>query len=205
MTLHAETSPRQHQAPASADHDGIVVLHNAGWADFQRALEMRGDAPLPRIAFLEGRLELMSPSRSHEFIKSMLGRLIETWCMERGVDVTAYGSWTLENKTQLRGLEPDECYVLGDAREPSAPDLAIEVVWTSGGIDKLEIYRKLGVGEVWFWQNETIEIFALRDGIYESIAASEALPGLDLAELLRFVHVTPMTRAVREYREKLRK
>jgi hypothetical protein len=51
----------------------------------------------------------------------------------------------LEDKQVERGVEPDECYVLGDVAEPARPDLAIEVVWSSGGINELEIYRKLGV------------------------------------------------------------
>jgi len=37
-----------------------------------------------------------------------------------------------------------------------------EVVWTSGGIDKLEIYRRLGVGEVWRWKDSRIEIHVLQ-------------------------------------------
>ena len=57
--------------------DKIVVLHNATWADYQRHLEMRGDHSAPRIAYLEGELEIMSPSRSHEAIKSLIGRLVE--------------------------------------------------------------------------------------------------------------------------------
>ncbi|MEG4506483.1 Uma2 family endonuclease [Microcoleus sp. F6_B4] len=33
------------------------------------------------------------------------------------------------------------------------PDLAIEVVFTSGGIDKLQLYKRLGIPEVWFWED----------------------------------------------------
>ena len=36
------------------------------------------------------------------------------------------------------------------------PELAIEVVYTSGGIDILKIYRRLGVKEVWFLRMETL-------------------------------------------------
>ena len=203
MTLNAPTSLRPRR-PAPSDQDSIVVLRNAGWADFQRALEMRGDRSVPRIAYLEGSLELGSPSRSHELIKSMIGRLVEAWCFERGVDLTPYGSWTLEDKEALRGLEPDECYVIGDDRDPKRPHLAIEVVWTSGGIDKLEIYRALKVGEVWFWVNDEIRMFTLREGRYEPLEASTVLPGIDLVHFLGFLDVTPMTRAVRDYRASLR-
>ena len=61
-----------------------------------------------------------------------------------------------------RGVEPDECYVFGDAPDPERPDLAIEVVWTRGGIDKREIYRALGVRELWFWRRGQY-IFVRRD------------------------------------------
>ena len=62
--------------------DNIVVLYDATWADYERLLEIRGDQSAPRICFLEGAIEIMSPSRSHGFIKSVIGSLVETWCLE---------------------------------------------------------------------------------------------------------------------------
>jgi len=191
------------QPPRAVDHDHIVVLHDATWADYQRMLELRGDDATPRFTYLEGRLEIMSPSRSHESIKSMIGRLIEAWCFATGLDITPYGSWTLEQKVSERGVEPDECYVVGDVADPARPDLAIEVVWTSGGIDKLEVYRRLGVREVWYWRDGRIDLFALRDERYEPLDASAVLPGIDHALLSRFIDERPMTRAVRAYRRAL--
>jgi Uma2 family endonuclease len=190
--------------PQHADHDGVVVLQGATWADFQRVMEIRGDHSAPRFAYLEGRLEIMAPSRSHESIKSMIGCLIEAWCFERGLGITPYGSWTLEDKATERGAEPDECYVVGDVEDPERPDLAIEVVWTSGRIDKLEIYRKLRVREVWFWRDGKLDLFALRGDRYEAITGSEVLVGIDHAQLLEFLDVRPMTRAVLDYRRALR-
>lgn len=32
----------------------------------------------------------MSPSQTHEAIKSMIGRLIETYCLERGIRFSTY-------------------------------------------------------------------------------------------------------------------
>lgn len=180
--------------------DHIIVLRDATWADFQRLIEIRGERPVPRLAYLEGALELTTPSRTHESLKSMIGCLIEAWCLEKGVPITPYGSWLLESKPDDRGVEPDECYVVGDNPDPQRPDLAIEVVWTSGGINKLEIYRKLGVKEVWIWQEERIDLFELREDRYVPIEGSDVLTGIDLPLLLRFVDVRPMTRAVTEYR-----
>jgi Uma2 family endonuclease len=185
-------------------HDHIIVLRGATWADYQRLLELRGERRHPRLTYLEGALELMSPSRAHESVKSMLGCLIEAWCFEHGVDITPFGSWTLEDEVSGRGLEPDECYVLGAVHEPRRPDLAIEVMHTSGGLDKLEVYRGLGVREVWFFRQGSLQLFGLREGGYEPLAESDVLSGLDHQQLGEFISVTPMTRAVREYRSALR-
>ncbi len=193
------------QDAPSAQVDAYVVLSGATWADYQRMLELRGERSTPRLAYLEGDLQLMSPSRWHDYVKSMLGCLVEAWCFETERDITPYGSWTLESKAAERGAEPDECYVVGDVEDPERPDLAIEVIVTSGGLDKLEIYRKLGVREVWFWRDGAITLHALRGEVYQAIAASEVLAGIDLGLLLRFVDVRPMTRAVREYRAAIRR
>ena len=69
------------------------------------------------------------------------------------------------------------------------PDLSIEVVFTSGGIDKLDRYQALGVTEVWFWEDGVLTLHRLRDNGYERIQQSE-LPGLidlDLALLTRCI------------------
>jgi len=184
--------------------DQRVVLVGATWADYQRLLAIREESAVPRLTYLEGRLEIMTPSRFHEIDKSMIGCLVEAFCTERGIEITPYGSWTLENKEVERGVEPDECYVLGDDDDPAIPHLAIEVIRTSGGISKLEVYRKLGVCEVWLWKKKRFELFALRGDAYESIGKSELLPDLDLAVLVEFLSLRPMTAAVRAYRRRLR-
>ena len=119
--------------------DGMVVLHGASWSDYQRLLEMRGEVSVPRFAYSQGALQVMTPSRPHESLKSAIGQLVEVWCLENGIEFSAYGSWTLERKDDDCGIEPDECYVFGTVACPERPDLAIEVVWTSGGVNKLEI------------------------------------------------------------------
>jgi len=183
--------------------DRIVLLEGATWGDFQRLLEIRGDRPVPRMAYLDGVLELMSPSQPHESLKSWIGCLVETWCQETGVEFSAYGSWTLESKEALRAVEPDECYVFGDDPLGRPPDLAIEVIWTSGGLDKLEIYRKLDVREVWVWRRRRMTVHALRGERYEEVPASQVLPGIDLDQLLSCLDRPTTSQAIRAYRELL--
>ncbi len=83
------------------------------------------------------------------------------------------------------------------------PDLAIEVVWTSGGIEKLEIYRRLGVGEVWMWDEGVIGVYVLRGEQYAALSQSELLPGLDVPLLARLCTATSQRAAVAALRQTL--
>ena len=88
--------------------------------------------------------------------------------------------------------------------EKELPDLAIEVVVTSGNVDKLIVYQRLGVQEVWFWRQGQLQVHCLRDGGYEQTAKSELLPSLDLNLLASYVeHPEPLD-AVLEFRAKMR-
>ena len=185
--------------------DHYVHLYGATWADYLRLLEVRGERSVPRLTYVEGTLEIMSPSRTHDEIKSYIGCLVEAWCLERGIDFTPYGSWTLKSKKDERGAEADECYVFGpEPKRKRRPDLAIEVVWTSGGIDKLNVYRKLRVREIWYWKKGRIQAYVLRGAAYEAVEQSEALPGIDLAQLASFLDRPTASQAIRDYRAALR-
>lgn len=129
-------------------------------------------------------LEIRSPSIDHEYVKKTLARLVEAWSTRAGVRLNGYGSWTLKDPAADRGLEPDECYVLGRERK-DRPDLAIEVIWTRGGIGKLEVYRGLRVGEIWLWRAGAIEVHVLVGEQYEQRERSALLPSIDLMALAR--------------------
>ncbi|MEY4515374.1 MAG: hypothetical protein RLZZ450_7496 [Pseudomonadota bacterium] len=178
-------------------------MYGVAWTGYEAQLALRGEAPVPRVAYLEGAMELMSPSRDHERVKSYLGCLIEVYALERGIDLSPYGSWTLRNAPKAAGLEPDECYIVGTEQRADRPDLAIEVVWTSGGLDKFEIYKRLGVPEVWVWHDGSIRIYLLIDGTYQDTVHSQHLPGIDVSLLLTFLELPTATQAMRAFRAKL--
>jgi Uma2 family endonuclease len=190
-------------APDNADFDHVVFLHDLSWDDYEALLRMRGDHSAPRISYLEGEVEIMSPSRTHEGIKSLIGRLVETYCLEQGIRFRPLGSWTLKERPTQRGAEADECYIFGD-QDAERPHLAIEVVWTSGRIDKLDIYRKLGVAEVWYWRKGRIQPYQLQGEHYSPVAASQVLPGLDLDLLQRFLDQPTAYDAILAFRQALR-
>jgi Uma2 family endonuclease len=191
---------REHDDTPNAD--SIVVLHDVTWEDYERVLEIRGDKSAPRINYLEGELEIMSPSKDHEQIKSFIGRLLEAWCIDRGIEMTPFGSWTLKERKQDRGAEADECYIFGTAPR-ERPQLAIEVEWTRGSIDKLRIYEKLGVDEVWTWRKGVIQVYVLVGEKFVKVERSRLLPDLDLGLLTSMLDRDTLTQAVRDFRRAL--
>jgi len=182
--------------------DGIVNLHGVTWENYEHLLEMRGDKSVPRFHYLEGELEIMSPSKDHEIITSLIGRLLEAWCTDRGIEFTPVGSWTLKEKKEERGAEADECYIFGT--EPrDRPHLAIEVAWTRGAINKLKIYERLGVDEVWIWRKGVIEVHVIAGGKFIRAQRSRLFPDLDLALLASMLDRNPISQAVRDFRKAL--
>jgi Uma2 family endonuclease len=160
--------------------DQRTVLQGVAWADYQRLLDLRGERSVPRLTYLDGELELMTPSVNHEGRKTRLGRLIEAYAELSGIPLEGFGSWTLRSELKRRGVEADECYLLGPlSGPPELPDFAIEVVWTRGGIDKLEVYRGFGVSEVWIWQDRQLRFYVLGNDGYRVAVRSRFLPGLD--------------------------
>ena len=194
--------------PDAIDPDRIdqrVVLHDVSWEDYERLDALRGDSSRPRLTYIEGELELMSPANDHEQQKTTLARLIEAWSEEIGIELIGIGSWTLKNRLKKVGAEPDECYRVGEDRDQyEFPDIAIEVVWTSGGLSKLEVYRRLGILEVWFWRRGRLRFYRLRDDRYEEIAQSEVLPTFDRELIERCMAEPGQLAGLRKLREELR-
>ena len=185
----------------SGDDEQRILLHGVPWAAYvvlRDAIESAG----VRMTYLEGELEIMSPSRAHEVDKTQIARLLELFCLERDIPLFGYGSTTFRREEGERGLEPDECYCRG-ADKP-VPDLAIEVVKTRGSIDKLEVYRGLGIAEVWVFEDGVFRVFALRGERYEPAPTSDVLPELDLKLLASFASRPDQHAALRAFRESLR-
>jgi Uma2 family endonuclease len=180
-----------------------VVLDGISWQQYEILLATLGnDFPNLRLSYLEGTLEIMTTSPEHEELKTIIAMLIEVYFLETRTRFHGIGSATFRKIAKQRGLEPDECYCLEQKKE--FPDIAIEVVLSSGTVDKLEIYRGLGVMEVWFWENKQFSIYHLRSGKYERIVSSELLPNLDFVLLSNYVRPIDQFDAVMAFRDVLR-
>ena len=192
------------------DSEVRYITDKVSWEYYETLLTQLGDSLEFRLTYLDGILEVMSPSRNHERIKTLIGDLLLIYFLETDTEYYPTGSMTLRNPEQRGGTEPDESYCIGSNQE--ILDLAIEVVITSGGINRLEVYQRLGVREVWFWQNnrflvyhfrsENVEQFRQTSG-YELINNSEILPDINLTILAEYVqHPNPLV-AAKSFRQTL--
>jgi len=143
-----------------------ILLHNASWETYERLLAEREERRSPRFFYDRGVLEILSPSAEHDGVSRVIAALVELLAEEADTDLFNAGSTTFKREDLARGFEPDECFYFGgnagrvrelvagkgnidlDAGDP-APDLVVEVDIASPSLDKLPIYARLGVREVW--------------------------------------------------------
>jgi Uma2 family endonuclease len=178
-----------------------ILLSSVPWSTYV-VLRDTLDTPGLRMTYLEGQLEIMSPSREHEVGKTQIARLLELYCLERDIPLFGYGSTTFRKEEKERGLEPDECYSRG--RDTEVPEIAIEVIVTEGAIDKLEVYRGLGIREVWLFESGAFRVLELGEGGYAPIASSRVLPEVDLKRIAHYVVMPDQHAALRGFRDELR-
>lgn len=174
-----------------------VVLYDVSWSFYLRVLEEVGERPL-RLTYDGRNLEIMTVSRAHERAKTLLARMIEAMTYELEIPIAAGGSMTFKQDEAEKGLEPDECYwvaneakVRGDreldfAKDPP-PDLAIEIEKSRAVLNRVAIYARLGVPELWKYDGRSITIMRLKQGQYLASEKSTAFPFLPVAELARFL------------------
>lgn len=137
-----------------------VVLRNVGSEGYQALLAMVDESHVS-LAFDGKDAELMSPSRDHESLSRLIGRLIDTVTEELEIPCHGLRSTTWRKRPKEKGLEADDCFylnnlpeILGKRREidltvDRPPDLAVEVEISRSVLDRMGIYAALGVPEVW--------------------------------------------------------
>jgi len=201
---------------ALEDSEERRVFSQVTWQQYEALLADLGEKSPYRVHFLDGDLEIVAPSRLHESGKTRIGDLLLIYFLETNTEYFPMGSTTLRRPDRQAGGEPDESYCIG--MDKNFPDLAIEVIVISGSINRLELYRRLGVREVWFWQsvgeasrNENhLAIYHRREDTqfaatagYEPIARSELLPDLDMELLTRCLQNPNPLAAARAFRQGL--
>jgi Uma2 family endonuclease len=165
--------------------DRLVTL-KGGWAQFRRIREGCEETPNVKLAYFNGTIEILMPSRLHEIFTHIIGYLLTSFLTHQDLDFLAVGSADQEKEGES-SAQPDQSYCIGGIK--TIPDLSIEVVFSSGGINKLARYQSIGVPEVWFWEDGALKLYHLRPDGYEPIQQSEldGLRNLDLEVLKRHV------------------
>lgn len=177
------------------------VIHDLSWEQFEELDRSLEDFSGIKLIYLDGTAEVMPISEDHEDFKVLLRRLLETYLEFSGIRFYGRGSPTIGTKAIKARNEPDESYNI-ETRKPY-PDLVIEITVTSGGVDKLEGYRRMGVQEVWFWEDGTLAIYSLNTDRYEKMSQSRLFPSLSIERFCRYMTYYDQYDAVREFRSEL--
>ena len=183
------------------------TISPVSWSQYETLLSEIGYQSSYHISYLNGVLEIVAPSRRHESGKTRIGTLLEIYFLETNIEYFPTGSTTFRKPDQEVGVEPDESYCIGTDKE--FPDLVIEVVVTSGGINRLAIYQQLGIQEVWFWSEDRLAIYHLRQNLdqftanfgYEAINRSQVLPELNIELLTKSIQNPSPLAAAKAFRE----
>ncbi len=175
MIVATRSAPHQ----ASGDRGDILTIYrDRTWNQFKHLQQGFENVRGIRLSFYRGTIEILMPGQAHELFKSIIGILIETFLLDRGIEFTPTGSATQE-LAGIAALEADESYQIGDFR------LSIEVNFTSGDVSKLDRYQILGINEVWLWEDGVLDVYQLGNDGYTQVSHSSipALASLDLLVL----------------------
>lgn len=176
----------------------LIFLPNISWQTYQAMLRDMGSRRSARVAYDNGVVTIKMPSELHEFLNRLLAYLVRTLAVALDLPCTDVGSMTLQRDDLEKGAEPDTCFYIQNAvpyegavsRIPPSlpPDLLVEVDITSPSTQRMEIYRALGISEVWqYTKRDGVIIHHLTQSEYTLASASRAFPQLTVLQLNQFL------------------
>ena len=175
------------------------LLTDVSWELYQMLGAELRDRPI-RMTYDRGDLEMMTTSRSHEFFKTLLGRMIEMLCFELEIPLLSGGSMTFQRDELEKGFEPDECYWIAnqpavadtlefDVQKMPPPDLGVEIDISRSSVPRQPIFAAFGIPELWRFDGEQLHVLQLgEDKTYHTADSSLSFPFLPVGELSRFLH-----------------
>ncbi|MCC5639377.1 Uma2 family endonuclease [Nostoc sp. CHAB 5844] len=176
----------------------LVTVSGVSWEQFKIIAAQLENNREVKLTYLAGVMEIMSPiGDEHEYVKTTLGYLLEAYMREKSIRFYGRGGFTLEEPGYASGT-PDESYCIGSNKQ--TPGIVIEIIVTSGTLNRKDLYRPKKVPEVWFWKSNQITIFRLTEqGEYVEVDRSGFFPDLDLALLLHYLAMPDQYDAVQEF------
>lgn len=149
------------------------VIHNITWEQLEEIDRSLEDFAGLKLVYLDGTLEIMPIGEDHEDAKATMRVLLEAYLRAKGIRFYSRGGPTLGLKEQGARNEPDECFSIGSRKQYL--DLVFEVTVTSGGVDRLEGYRRMGVAEIWFWEDSVLSIYHLQSDGYRKVGNTQMI------------------------------
>jgi Uma2 family endonuclease len=194
----------------------VLVIHDVSWTEYVDLLAQCTDNPRFRLSYDQGTLQIMTTSARHERLKALFTPLLTVLAEEGNTNLVSLGSATFRLDEAARGLEPDDCYYIGDITRIAShdlvdlaidppPDLVIEIDITHPSLNKLPIYASLQVPEIWRHTGDTLHILRLHGENYQQASHSGVFPQVSAAVLTQFVQqgveqgIIPMVRAFRDW------
>lgn len=167
-----------------ARQDRILTITGANWQDYQNFDS--DEYPGYRVSYWNGEITIVSPGRNHEKIVEVINRLIIAYCEKFNILDFPFRQTRLQVEQQA-GKEPDVAYAFNMDRD--LPDLVVEVIFSSGNIDTLKAsYQKIGISELWIWQNNQITFYSLDKDNYIEFKFSKLLQNISANTLIKFVN-----------------
>lgn len=178
-----------------------VVLHHLSWQQFETLLQNLGEHRHARVAYDFGTLEIMTPLPEHERCQDRISDAIKDIAEVLNIEYDCLGSTRWKRESRLAGVEPDDCfYFQNEARirglsrfdldRDPPPDLALEIDLTNKSLDRLPIYARLGVPEIWNYDIERGEltIYQLTEDSYSITETSSIFPQIPVREIPQILH-----------------
>ena len=164
--------------------DQILTITGANWFDY---LEFESqEYPGYRVSYFNGEITIVSPGRNHERIAEVINRLIIAYCEKYELQDFPFGQTRLKAPSQT-GREPDLAYAFYS--DKSLPDLAVEVIFSSGDSSTLKLsYKNIGIPELSVWKNNKITFYYLEQDNYIVIKSSRILKGIESESFVKYVN-----------------
>jgi len=175
-----------------------ILLHGISWDTLERLLLDMGDRRKTLFHYINETLEIMLPLSIHEGSSRFFDRLLTTFADERDIDMRCLGSMLMKIPELKIGAEPDSCYYIKNelairaqeniiVGQAPPPDLVLEVDMTNPSRRRLPIYALLRVPEVWIYDGDRLEFFALQNQEYIPIDISLSFPLLPAAIITEYM------------------
>jgi Uma2 family endonuclease len=199
--MSAQPSRKPMSILAAIEHlpeGGTLILPEVGWEEYERLLEELGESNRVRVSYNQGRLEIMTLSPIHEMYKDLILMIVRITADLTASELETRGSTTFKETSFAQGAEPDTCFYVQNASQviglrkidlsvAPPPDVVVEIDIGHESPRKPEIYRNLGVPEVWRYDEERLQMLTLTAEGYVETPVSQAFPSLTAEALTRFL------------------